>query len=462
MLLVVLFPMVGLCAMLSAQDTLGEALAPTVNQTLTVDQAVERALARNLSLQGTALDVDTARLNRNTAFRAFYPQISAGAALTFLHGSLQAGDAINNIGSGGPVQNRLSADISAQLVLNFRVISDIQVAILEYEAGKVTYQQAAQEVERAVRSLFYTLLLLEGRISIAEESVRIAEERADDSQIRFDAGLIDEYTLLTAQVNITNVQTPLYVLRRQYRDMVRRFNVLLGNDIDVVLEFSGEIEPEVFSIDADRIVAQLVPISPAINQMELAVDIFRKNRDINAANFLPSITLGYQFSPSFNNDIVNNSGDIGRTANWTIGGGFTLALAVPLSNLLPFSQTWVQQSALERSIRKAQLVLEESGKNIAVQTYAFVESLDQIAQSINAQKLNVRRAQRAFAVAEEGYRVGLRNILEVRDAQNQLDNARLDYLNERFNYITTQIELASQLGIGIDLLPRYALSQNEQ
>ena len=193
--------------------------------------------------------------------------------------------------------------------------------MLEYESGKVSYQQAAQNIERSVRSLFYMLLLLEGRIAIGEESVHIAEERAEDSQIRFDAGLIDEYTLLTAQVNIINTQTPVEEMRKTYRDTIRQFNVLLGNDINQQLELQGNIEPQIFDIDADRVVAELLPLSPSIRSAEIAVDIFRGNRAIQAAGFLPTFTIGYSFSQSFDQDFVRNFGNIANEDNWTTGGG---------------------------------------------------------------------------------------------------------------------------------------------
>lgn len=418
---------------------------------LDVERAVAQALAQNLSLRGGALDVESARENKNKAFRVFYPQISLNGGVTFL----------NDSPSGNIAQNRFSADITAQLTLRGRVVSDLQVAILQYEAGKISYQQAAQELERSVRSLFYALLLLEGSTRIAAESVRIAEERAEDTQIRFDAGLFDEYTLLTAQVSVIDAQTPLDEMRKQYRDDIRRFNLLLGNRIDQPIKLVGQIEPQAFTLDAERVIAELVPVSPAIQGLEIAADLMRKDRAINTADFIPNLVFGYQFSQSYDKDIISDGGGFGDASNWTTGGGLSVTLSIPLSNLLPFSQTWVQQNILSRSVEKAEFALEERRKSVVIETRSLIDSLQLIEQNIRAKQLNVRRAERAFAVAEEGYQVGLRNILEVRDAQNQLDNARLNYLNKRFDYITTQINLASQLGVSVGLLQKYALPEIE-
>lgn len=423
-----------------------------VQLALDVERAVAQALAQNLSLRGNELDVESARENKNKVFRAFYPQISLNGGLTFLNGAP----------SGNAVQNRFSADVSAQITLRGRIINDIQVAQLEYESGKISYQQAALQLERSVRLLFYTLLLLDGRVSIAEETVRIAEERAEDAQIRFDAGLVDEYTLLTAQVNVIDTQTPLDNVRQEYRDSIRRFNVLLDNETDQSLTLIGQIDPDIFAIDAERLITELVPISPSIMSLEVSTNILRKNRAINAASFIPNLMFGYQFSQSYDKDIVSDSGGFGDVDNWTSGGGFMVTLSIPLGNFIPFSQTWVQQSILSRSVEKAELALEERRKSAVIETRSLVDSLQLIGNNISAKQLNVQRAERAFSVAEEGYRVGLRTILEVRDAQNQLDNARLNYLNERFNYIASQIDLASQLGVAVDLLQKYALPEGKQ
>jgi len=213
--------------------------------------------------------------------------------------------------------------------------------------------------------------------------------------------------------------------------------------------------PRIFALDAERLITELAPISPAIRSSETAIEILRTNRAIHISNFLPNFVFSYQFQQSFTKDIVDEISGFGDSNNWVTGGGFTIAIAIPLGNLLPFSQNWVEYYNNERELQKAELTLQENMQNLAIEMYSLVDGLNQLAASISAKALNIRLAERAFAVAQEGYTSGLRNILEVRDAQNQLETARLDYATERFNYIVAQINLMTQLGIDIDILERY-------
>ena len=418
-------------------------------ESLHVEDAVAQALAHNLSLQREELVRDSVRQNDRASFRVFYPDISVNGALTILN---EAPVAIPGVAQP---QNIFSADVTAQLPLDFRVFSAFKLTKLQYQSGEIGYEQASQALTESVQSLFYTLLLFEERIKIGEESVKIATERADDTQIRFDIGVIDEYTLLTAQVNVINAQTALDTIRTEYQNGVRQFNVLLGNDIDRSLILMGEIAPDVFNIDATRVVNELLPISPAIRNLQTAVHILEANRGIQIGAFLPQFLFRYQFQQSYERDFFSDFGDIGNADNWRTGGGFTATLSIPLGNLLPFSNTWIAYYDTQRELQGARLALEENTSNIAIQIYAQVDTLHRIGENIVAKQINVQRAERAFSVAQEGYRTGLRNILEVRDAQNQLDTAQIDYLNERFNYISTQISLATQLGIDVDILSRY-------
>lgn len=426
--------------------------AQTAPQPISIDEAVEMALANNLSLQRDALSLETTQQNFEAAFRVFYPRININGALNILNEQPGALFGIEQ------PQNIFAADISAQLSFTFRLFFEINLASLQYQSGQISFQQAQRNIALSVQSMYFTILLLAESINISEASLALAERRADQTFVRYNAGLVDEFTLLSARVAAANAVTPLEELRSQRKSAVRQLNLAIGNDIDAAIALVGDITPDIFAVDAERMRAELLPMSPNIQSLQKAIEIYETSKSIAITSFLPNVLLSYNFSQTFGRDIFTEADQFGDANSWTTGGGFSVTLSIPIDTLLPFSNTWITLAAAERDLQSAQIMLADAQQNLAIELYDRVEQLNQIAFILQTQQLNIARAERAYELADEGYRVGLREILEIRDAQNQLDSARFDYLSERFNYLTTQLQLINLLGIDSELLKRYRVS----
>ena len=50
-------------------------------------------------------------------------------------------------------------------------------------------------------------------------------------------------------------------------------------------------------------------------------------------------------------------------------------------------------------------------------------------------------AEKAYNMTYEAYRVGTTEILDVRDSESQLSQAKLGLLNEKYTYLTTLLDL---------------------
>jgi outer membrane protein TolC len=60
-------------------------------------------------------------------------------------------------------------------------------------------------------------------------------------------------------------------------------------------------------------------------------------------------------------------------------------------------------------------------------------------------ELNVSIAEKAYRLTEQGYRAGTIEYLDLKDAENDLLQARLGVLTEKFNYLNTLLDLEAAL-----------------
>ena len=417
--------------------------------TITVEQAVHMAREFNRGLQRNELELATARQNIDLAFRAFYPQINATGSLTILN------DEPNSIPGFPQPRNIFRSDISAALNINAAIFYSITQARLQYQQGVISLEEVAYQVESSVRQMFTALLLLEEQQRIAEEALRLEERRADQSEVRFEAGLIDEFTLLAARVAAVNRQVPVQELRSQYDRALRQFNLIIGLDINTPVELAGAVDPDIYTIDRAQVIDKLLPLSPELRRLEKSVEIFTQTRNVTATAFAPSLSVRYGLSLAYERDIFTDPGGVGDLDDWTVGDGLSVILTVPLDDFIPGSNTWVVLDADRRRIDQARLQLEERRQGLESEVVTLMDTLERIALNLESKRLNVDRATRAVQLADAGYEAGIRELLEVQDAQNQLDNARFDYLSERYTYQDAQIQLASLLGVDQQVLREY-------
>ena len=421
----------------------------------TEEDAIRYSLLNNLSLKREALDLDSLRLSSDTSFNLFYPTASARATTSFL-----------NEETTSPLipRDTLSTSIELQLAISASQIVGIEQASLNYRSGQITFEQARQQLVGNTRKAFYNLILLRQNIAIAKESLRLAVERLSQTRVRYSAGLIDEYTLLSAQVSAENAKPQIAELESLFDNARRRFNLAIGVPIETPadnVELVGEIAPDIYPLNRAQLIAHLPDLNLDLRSLAVSEGITKSALSSYVAQFIPSLILGYTVSPAYNDEIGNLFSDSDAFGNdkWSIGGGLSFTLSVPLGPLLPFSQTWVNIANTNRQLQSILIAQEETYKNLIIQVQSQIDTLEKIESILVARELSVQLAEKALQVADEGYRVGLREILEVQNAQNQLDSARFNFLNEKYNYVVARIDLALLLGVEPDTLTQYRLSE---
>jgi outer membrane protein TolC len=120
---------------------------------------------------------------------------------------------------------------------------------------------------------------------------------------------------------------------------------------------------------------------------------------------------------------------------------FAVTLALSLDQLLPFSQSWVSIADSKDSIRQMQTNLSQAIRGAEMEIANIIMNLEKSAESIETLKMNVQLAERAYNMAEEAYNAGTRELLEVKEAEDELNNARIKVLEEKYSYTTGLLDL---------------------
>lgn len=415
---------------------------------VTVDQAVELALENNLSLENERLDLEISRRQKNSVWNRFLPDTSVGGTL------LRYNEAQTNpaTGAGAPrwgVQGRLSAELNITLQL----FEGIRLAVLDYQRGVIAVEDARKLLERDVRKAFYNLIVLEGQIEIAEEAVEIAREQYERTQINFENGVADEFTLLSARVALESRRPVVGNFRLAFEEAKLGFAQLLGLDIGTEITLEGTIEPEIISLDPDRLIAERMMDRTDLQELRQSVRIQEGVVRAQTAALYPILSLGFVADPTFVNDPFRDPWFEDIENDWVQPqGAFTVSIIQPLDGLVPGSQAQVRISDERTNLAKLENQLVLATQRAEIEIRSLVNRLETTRVSIGVQELNVELAERAYELALEAYNVGSRELLEVRNAEQDLQDARLQLLQEKSNYTGALLDLEYALNTTIEEL----------
>jgi outer membrane protein TolC len=410
----------------------------------------------------------------DNAWTVFIPQVSATGSLARVNevqditgltpvpdAALQPGAfAVTPFEQEGNRWN-LSTELSAGLSVNLQIIKTIQQTVQQYDIGVINLQDAKARLRRDVRKQFYELLSLQENIRITEESIETAQERFEQTQINYENGLVDEFTLLSARVQLENLRPQLQQQQLGYRSQLMAFKQTLGLAPTEPIELDGEIEAELISLEADALIRDYVEqrydiqlARQGIGSAELALESKRAER-------YPTLSLRWSADPTFAGDPFEDPWFDDIDNDWNQQrGAFSISITQPLDPLLPFSRTQVEIDNLKDDVQKARIQLQQARTGAEIQIRQLVDQLETSRNAIEVRRLNVERARRAFNLAEEAYDAGNRELLEVREAEDELEVAQVQLLEEQKNYVVALLDLVYALNSSIEDL-RERSNENE-
>ena len=426
---------------------------------LTVDQAVELAKERNRTLKSAQIDLEMKERASKYSWNVFLPtvQVSGTAArstdidgsLQQVNSSIQMANALGNLTSlvtkqpytAQPLMTgtekyhwALVGNASASLTLSLAYIGQIQAAKAAYEGGKITWEQSQKETLMNIKKLFYGLLLQQEGLAVKKVTLENASQRAAQAEANYKNGLIPELRLLNAQVTYENQRPEVESAEQALNQQLDTFAFLIGLPVGTKIELVGSIEPRFVNVNSEELLKKYADNSLDIRSLQSNIEVLRYNLSaLNFSSFTPALALNYNYQPTktfFSDD-----------SEWTDQGSFTITLAWNLTNMLPFSANRQKAKDLQANLAKLELAMETLKENQKVQVKKAVDTLNQAREQIDSMGRNITLAQRAYDSSARSYRNGTTELLDLRDSESQLNQAKLGQLNQKFNYISALMDL---------------------
>lgn len=421
---------------------------------LTVDDAVNYALKNNQSLKSAAIDLEIKKRANSNSWNTFLPSagVSGTAARTndYCGTSVAMSQLDSSILQTEPQTDFDSEEdrwavvgkVGVSWAFNMAMVSQIQIAKKQYEAGLISYDTSCTKMEMNIRKLFYGLLIQQENLKINKEGLANAKARYEQAEINYKNGLTPELQVLNSQVTYENKKPSVLKAENQLNQSFDTFAFLLGLPFGTKIELQGDINPKTISVDADSLVKDYVASSNEILSMKKTIEIAKLGLNAKKLSiYTPSLAVNYSYSPLLMNAGEWYSGD-------DIYDSGSLSLTIAFSDVLswlPWSSASQGIKDLKQQIAQAELGYEQLVNNAEVEIHKLVDNLEVAKVNIKSMEANVALAQKAYSSTLKAFNNGTQEWLSVRESDASLQQARLGLMNEKFNYISAILDLEEKL-----------------
>ena len=415
---------------------------------LTIEQAVDYARENSKTLQSSAIDLEIKKRASSYSWNQFMPSVQ-------VTGTMSRKNEVTPISIPGitmpPQPDPTEADhwtavggVSVSWNFSAAMIESIRLAKRDYEAGLISWDQTLRQTELQIEKLFYGLLLQEESLKIQQDSLENARLRMEQARINYLNGLIPELSYIQAQVSYQNMKPSVMKQEQLLKQQLDMFGFLIGLPTGIKIELEGAIEPPHIDLVAQDLVDISMENNPDILLLNKNLEILKLTYSMqNLQTYIPSLSLSWGFQPVVS-DIQENWID-----KYTDGGSFSATLVWNLTNMLPFSANQQKAKDTKDNIRKMELSLETLKENTALNIRTQIDNLNQAWANIEAASGNITLAQKSYDMNVTSYQNGTRELLDVKDAESQLNQAKLGLINSKYEYLTGLLDLEYSLNIDL-------------
>ncbi|RBL93092.1 TolC family protein [Chitinophaga flava] len=419
---------------------LGSIAATAQEKILTLEQAIDVALKNNFSIR---LARNTAELSANDyayADFAFAPRLNATAGANwsrtatkqeFANGSKRDTSGIkgNNVNA--------SVNLSWTLFDGLKMFATREKLEAIKDLGEMGIKDQIQNSIATLIGGYYNIVQQKQQLRAIKEQLSISEERVKLSDAKFSTGLGPKTDLLQSKVDY-NAQKALFL--RQLT-LIEQSKALLNQLMAVPANAIGYDVQDSIPINASL---SFVTLQQNIANNNTAIKVQQQNINISAltikerrADYFPTVSFNsaYNFNRSTSNAASNNfSPRFNR--NGVINYGLTAA--IPIFNGFNVKRQ-VKNARIDLDYQN--ITLDNIKSQIDLSLNNAFKDYEYYKKALALEEENNTLAEENMMVALERFKQGVSTTIEVKQAQQSLEDSNYRLIQARYNTKLAETEL---------------------
>jgi outer membrane protein TolC len=306
------------------------------------------------------------------------------------------------------------------------------MAEIEAEHAHHDHLEVINDVVSQVASAYNELWFTQQRLVLEQENIRLMKQVAAISGSRYAAGIVPQYDVLKAQMELAMLSNSAVSLREKELAAKEMLMTLLARDRSDTLGFAviSETIPELFPLDSLEQMARIT--RPMLTHDSMMVDEALLGQSLSRQALLPDLRLGVEYMTS----------PMDEMRSWSVSVGLTLPFA-PWS----LGSAASQREEADARLRKATAGYEAARSMVLAEIRTkYREAESERRQLGTFRDALVPQSQQTLESVLTAYQNGRSEFMMVLESYRTVTNVTVEYFMTRMRFEQSVVALQRAVG----------------
>lgn len=401
----------------------------------TLKECINYALENNISLQKTQIKKASANEDYLQSKAALLPSLSASSSQNVSY-TPWVTSGISGEGFTKSSVDKVYYNGSYSVMGNYVIWNgnknrnQVKLNKLTYEAAALDSATQAQNLQEQIATLYIQICYSTEAIKVNQESYKSSLEnenrgkefvkngkmsQADLAQLTAQRAQ-DEYNIVAAESNVKNY-------KRQLKELLQITN---DEAFDIVIPSTTDSQALASIPALNSVYASALDNRPEIKSYQNMIDQSNLNIDIAKAGKMPTISANAGVSTSSTS--MNKSGwGTQIKQNFSLAGGVSISIPIYDNRA---TKTAINKANLQKQSSMLDLKNEQTKLYSTIENYWLQANTNQ--SQFKSAKVSTESAKTSFELLNEQFKLGLKNIVELRTGKDNLLKAQQNELQAKY------------------------------
>ena len=435
----------------------------------TLQECVDYAIKNNISVQSSALDLQTAGIAKKDAIGNFMPNFNASASHSWNVG-------LNQNITTGLLENQTTQFTSAGLNMSVDLFKGLQNqnqlrrSNLSIIASQYQLLKMQEDIALNVANAYLQILFNKENVKVQKQQLTFNESQLQRTTELVNAGQVPQGDLLDIKASVASdkqrliaAENALLISKLSLAQLLRIEDF---QNFDISEEQLDVFDSVIMNESPNAVIQKAKETRTELKIAESNLEIAKKDISIARGAYLPSIVGFYSFNtraayfdrivgfqPNANNP-TSVIGYVDGTNQLVLQPNFSPVLGGPLSIWEQFDNNKGQNFGLQMNIpifngfatrnnvqrskvafERAKLNYDQQNLDLERNVYTAFTDTKAAKESYEAALQTLEARSLSFNYAKDRYEVGLMNVFDFNQAQTLLVNAQSEVLRTKYDYI---------------------------